>query len=198
MKKLAIIGATGSVGETLVETALQRDDVMLTLLSRDMTGIKAKDPRRERIITGDVFDKVVLDKVLIGQDVVVVAVDKNITAIAEAVVATMKRVKTTRLIFVASMGIYAESKTGATEVREKAPRQAYLDAMEIVENADLDFTILRPGLIDDEDENYQMIKDVDPASGRQVLRNSIAGVVMEIMAEPQNYRNEIIGIGCIE
>lgn len=184
MKKLAIIGATGSVGETLVETALQRDDVMLTLLSRDMTGIKAKDPRRERIITGDVFDKVVLDKVLIGQDVVVVA--------------TMKRVKTTRLIFVASMGIYAESKTGATEVREKAPRQAYLDAMEIVENADLDFTILRPGLIDDEDENYQMIKDVDPASGRQVLRNSIAGVVMEIMAEPQDYRNEIIGIGCIE
>lgn len=119
MKKLAIIGATGSVGETLVETALQRDDIMLTLLSRDMTGIKAKDPRRERIITGDVFDKVVLDKVLIGQDVVVVAVDKSITAIAEAVVATMKRVKTTRLIFVASMGIYAESKTGATEVREK-------------------------------------------------------------------------------
>ena len=62
-KKILIIGATGSIGNKLRKTLLEKTDYELTLFSRNVGKIKI-DTTREKAISGNVYNKAELEKVI--------------------------------------------------------------------------------------------------------------------------------------
>jgi uncharacterized protein YbjT (DUF2867 family) len=93
-----------------------------------------------------------------------------------------------RLIFVASLGIYDEvpGKFGAWNGRQIG---AYLPpfrrAADLIEASDLDYTILRPAWLTDEDEvDHETTSHNEPFKGTEVSRKGVAALVLKIIARP--------------
>jgi uncharacterized protein YbjT (DUF2867 family) len=93
-----------------------------------------------------------------------------------------------RLIFVASIGIYDEvpGKFGAWSRQQIG---AYLPpfrrAADLIEASDLDYTILRPAWLSDEDEvDYETTGRNDPFKGTEVSRKSVAALIVRIIETP--------------
>ena len=106
-KKILIVGATGSIGNKLRKTLLEKTDYELTLFSTG-AGSLTIDKNRERAIAGNVFNKAQLEETVEKQDIVFVALSGNLEKMAESIVETMKNTGVKRIIFISSMGIYNE------------------------------------------------------------------------------------------
>lgn len=199
MTKLLVIGASSPLGQTVVDTILTESEAEITLFDSHLNVEDVTDENREQVVTGDLFDNAQLDGALRGQDVVFMTDNgREVAQKAEAVVAGMKRTGVTRLIMVSSMGIYDEipaeinNEGNLSNNPDLAP---YRKAADTVENAGLDFTILRPAWFDNGlDTDYEITHKGEPAGGRAVSRKSIAAIVLKIVEDPQNFQTESIGI----
>ncbi len=81
MKKVLIIGATGTIGGAVRETLLNETDDQLTLFARSANRLKASS--RETVIAGDVTKDSDLDQAIAGQDVVFVALSGSLGRFAK-------------------------------------------------------------------------------------------------------------------
>ncbi|SON64465.1 conserved protein of unknown function [Latilactobacillus sakei] len=83
MKKILIIGATGSIGSEVTAHLLDETDAQLTLLARHVN-----QPNQERVtwVQGDATNLVQLEKVMRNQDALFVAVSGQLPQVAKAVV----------------------------------------------------------------------------------------------------------------
>ncbi|KZT77330.1 oxidoreductase [Lactiplantibacillus plantarum] len=79
MKKVLIIGATGTIGGVVRQTLLNETDNQLTLFARSANRLKTSE--RESVIAGDVTKDSDLDKAIAGQDVVFVALSGSLVAL---------------------------------------------------------------------------------------------------------------------
>ena len=70
MKRVLIIGATGTVGGAVRQTLIRETDAHLTLFARHRI---VSDNSREDAVTGDVKDPVSLEGAVAGQDIVFAA-----------------------------------------------------------------------------------------------------------------------------
>src|SRR5699024_793443 len=129
MKKVLIIGATGTVGSKVRQTLLKQTDNQLTLFSRRASELSVSN--REETISGDVTNDSDLDRAMSGQDVVFVALSGNLSKCAKKIISAMNRNHVDRLIFITSMGIYNEIPVsiGASGNLQSNPMlQSYRDA----------------------------------------------------------------------
>lgn len=192
MIRVAIIGATGSLGRELRKELENQSNYKVTLFSRRAKQLQLAS--NETAVSGSATSGKDLDALLAGQDFVFVALSGNLPKMAKEIVASMKRIGNQRLVFVSSMGIYGEVDGEARGV-VSAILKPYREAADIVESSGLDYTVLRPGWFDNRiDSICQIIKKGEIFYGHDVSRKSIVTLVKQMIDTPELYIGESLGL----
>jgi nucleoside-diphosphate-sugar epimerase len=197
MKNVLIIGATGTLGSAARQAILDGTDDKLTLFARSTNRIRIVDDNREKVISGNVMNDADLDKAMAGQNAVFAALSGNLKAYAEKIVAAMDRNNVSRLVFITSMGIYNEipASVGASGNLSSNPvLQSYRDAANVIEDSDLNYTIVRPGWFTGGPVNYQITRKGEQFGGHDVSISSIADIVMKLVDDDALYSKDSIGV----
>ncbi|APX73210.1 NAD(P)H-binding protein [Companilactobacillus allii] len=195
MENVLIIGATGSIGSIVRKNLLESSDSHLTLFVRDTSKIKDVNIERESVVSGDAAKISDINSAIEDQDIVFVSVTGNLPEIAQNIVTAMDDEAVQRIIFISSMGIYNEVNSDGDSNNISSALIPYRKAADVIEQSDLDSTIIRPSWFDDElDTNYQLTFKGETFVGRNVSRNSVADLATRIINEPTLYENESLGI----
>lgn len=192
MTNVAIIGATGSLGRSLREELKNNKNYNVTLFSRHVDRLSLYS--NEKAISGSATSITDLDQALANQDIVFVALSGDLPRMAFEIVSSMIYNNVKRLIFVTSMGIYGEVDGEPKGVVAPILRP-YREAADIVENSNLDYTILRPGWFDNgQDTTCQITQKGETFYGHDVSRKAIVTLVKQIIDQPEMYVNTSLGL----
>ena len=198
MKNILILGASGQIAQWVVRALADRPDITQTLLLRDPRKLAAT-PANARIVAGNVLDANLLADAMAGQDIVYVNLTgDDLDTQADAVIAAMQAAGVKRLVFVLALGIYDEvpGKFGAwnnaTIGEELKP---FSRAAAAIEASGLDWTILRPAWLTDEDEvDYALTARDEPFEGTVVSRRSVGDLVAKLIAAPDLHVGASLGM----
>ncbi|MBP5988786.1 MAG: SDR family oxidoreductase [Piscinibacter sp.] len=197
MTNLLILGAAGQIAQWAVRLLAQRDDVRLTLFVRDAAKLGGIPPNAV-VVEGDATDLQALQAAMHGQDMVYANLFGEMDVHAANIVAAMESTGVKRVVFVSSLGIYDEvpgafGEWNRREIGSYLP--PYRRAADILEASGLDYTVLRPAWLQDQDEiNYATTSKGAPFQGTEVSRKSVAAVVVAIVDDPQRWSRANIGI----
>jgi putative NADH-flavin reductase len=157
--RIAVFGATGSVGRHVIEQALAQGHEV-TAFTREGTKIGQRDPRL-RVEEGDVTDTSAVSRAVAGQDAVVVVLGDGRRgriryAGTKAVVEAMKQTGVRRLICQSTLGV-GDSRANLNFLWKNVMfglllRAAYADHVRqeaVVRESGLDWTIVRPSAFTD-------------------------------------------------
>lgn len=200
MKNVLIIGATGNIGSTVRNTLLNETDDKLTLFSRSADRLTINTDR-EQAMNGNVLSDTDLDKAMKNQDAVFVALSGTLGKFAQSIVKAMDRNHVERLIFITSMGIYNEipASVGASgNLRSNPVLRTYRDAADVIENSDLNYTIIRPGWFTSGPVNYEVTRKGEPFGGHDVSISSIADLAKRLIEDDSLYSHDSVGINTPE
>ncbi|MFC0820478.1 NAD(P)H-binding protein [Moraxella marmotae] len=191
MKNILILGATGGLARQVIPVLLAKPDIHLTLFARRSEPLAEFAAPNVRIVKGDVLDFDALCKAMAGQDLVYANLAGNLEPMADNVVKAMEKSGIKRLIWISSMGIYNE-----TGEDHGAILQPYKRSAAIVENSGLAYTLIRPAWFTNSPEiDYQLTQKGEPFQGSQVSKRSIADLISKIIADPERYSGQSLGIG---
>jgi uncharacterized protein YbjT (DUF2867 family) len=191
MTNVLILGATGSVARFAIDIFLATTDARLTLYARHARRLKGLDPARARIVEGDVLDRATLNEAMAGQDVVYANLAGDLEAMAKSIVRAMDDAGVRRLIWISSMGIYDE----VPGQHAGSVLDPYRKSARIVEESDLDYTILRPAWFTNADEiDYETTQKGEPFRGSEVSRKSIASLVVKLAQSPDLEVRRSLGV----
>ncbi|HEF5154797.1 NmrA family protein [Burkholderia multivorans] len=198
MKHVLILGANGQIARWVIDALAADRNVSQTLLVRH-PGKLGDTPSNARVVTGDVLDRTLLLNAMQGQDIVYANLaGANLDAQAASVIAAMQVAGVERLVFVLSLGIYDEvpGKFGdwnnAIIGEDLKP---YRRAADAIEASGLQYTILRPAWLTDEDEvDYELTGRNEPFKGTVVSRKSVADLIVRIVAAPELHVGENLGV----
>lgn len=207
--KLAILAANGQIARIVEHRILTEDqfkDVDLTLMLRNSGRLHdLADNPRVTIIEGDLNNPADVEKAVKGQDMVFNAVidhDEGQNRPTHNIINVMKQDGVKRLILTNLLGIYDEvpgafgkwnrdTCFGGT-VRDD---NAAVVSDRLAAESGLDYTTLRlPWLNDRNEVKYQITHKDEPFVGVSGSRQSIADVVLKIVADPSFGRNDSLGI----
>lgn len=199
MKNILILGASGQIAQWVIRSLAAETQVQQTLLLRDPKKLTGKEPANAKVVIGDVLDKKLLKEVIAGQDIVYANLTgEDLDKQAQAVIAVMKATGVKRLIFVLSLGIYDEvpGKFGewnnAIIGEDLKPFRRAADA---IEASGLDYTILRPAWLTDEDEvDYEITEKGQPFKGTVVSRRSVGDLISQVIVNPVRHIGENLGM----
>lgn len=197
--KVLVLGAGGQIARWVIEMLADSDDIALTLYLRHARKLKVKTPSNARVVQGDVLDRQSLDPAVAGQDVVYANLTgDDLEEQAKSIIAAMRDAGVSRLIFIASLGIYDEipGKFGEWNRREIGSYlPPFRKAADRIEVSGLDYTILRPAWLTDRDEiSYETTGRHDPFKGTEVSRKSVAAVVVECIRHPETWSHKNVGV----
>lgn len=199
MKNVLILGATGQIAQWVARGLGQSDDVQQTLLLRNPKKLSGVEPSNAKVIIGNVLDKRLLQQAMAGQDIVYANLSgEDLEVQARSVITGMQASGIKRLIFVLSLGIYDEipGKFGQwnNEIIGE-PLKYYRRAADAIEASGLDFTILRPAWLTDEDEiDYEITRRDEPFKGTVVSRKSVGDLIVQIIKEPDQHIGANLGL----
>jgi len=199
VKRILVLGASGQIARWVVRDQATKPATALTLLLRDPTKLAGLETGAAKLVIGSVLDKKLLRQAMAGQDIVYANLTgDDLGKQAEHIIAAMRAEGVRRLIFVASLGIYDEvpDKFGAWNRREiGAYLGPYRKAADLIEAAGLDYTILRPAWLQDDDEvNFEVTERQEPFKGTEVSRRSVAALVSQIIEKPDSWAGRNVGI----
>ena len=194
-KRVLIIGATGSIGQKLRKTLLEKTDYKLTLFSTRANTIRTV-AQREIAVSGNVNNKNDLIKVINNQDVVFAALSGDLGTMAKNIVQVMESSPVRRLIFISSMGIYNEipRSIGGGNLNENSMLRPYRQAADVIEASSLDYTIIRPGWFDEGSDNYEVTRKGETFKGHDVSRQAICNLVLKLIQQNGLGIRESLGI----
>lgn len=189
--KVLILGANGQLARNTTRAFLDQTDAILILYLRHAHRLANPDPGRVRKIEGDVLDIETLKSAMDGQDVVYANLAGDMVHQARVIIDAMHATGITRLIFISSMGIYGE----VPGERYRSILDPYRDSVALIEQSDLDYTILRPGwFTHDPEVHYQITRKGEPFKGHDVSLNSLSDLILKLAADPGLYVRESIGV----
>jgi uncharacterized protein YbjT (DUF2867 family) len=181
MTNVLILGANGQLALNTTRAFLEHGNVALTLYLRQASRLSNPDPQRVSVVEGDVLFPGTLRAAMHGADVVYANLTGDMARQARAIVDAMHATGVTRLIFISSMGIYGE----VPGERYRAILGPYRNSAEMIEQSDLDYTILRPGWFTREPEvRYQITQKGDPFKGHDVSLNSLSELIVQLATVP--------------
>ena len=184
MSKVLILGAYGEIARVATDLFLDRTDVQLTLYLRNarrLSGLAGNS--RVRIVEGDVLDARTLEAAMAGQDAVYANLAGRLEEQAGLIVKTMQKLGLKRLIFISSMGIYDE----AAGQDSGSVLDPYRRSAEVLEQSELDYTILRPAWLNNRNEiDYGTTQKGEPFKnpGGVVSRKSVADLAVKLATTP--------------
>lgn len=199
MKNVLILGASGQIAQWVIGSLAADAGIQQTLLLRDPKKLTGKEPANAKVVIGNVLDKKVLKDAVAGHDIVYANLTgDDLDKQAQAVIAAMQSAGVKRLVFVLSLGIYDEV-TGAfgdwnNDIigEELKPFRRAADA---IEASGLDYTILRPAWLTDEDEvDYQTTEKGQPFKGTVVSRRSVGDLIGQIIVDPTRFAGANLGV----
>lgn len=197
MKNVLIIGATSRIAQLATEMLLKDNNINLTLFLRNKS--KLTDPSiKARIIVGDATNTSDLAAAIKDQDVVYASLAGNVITEAKNIVSEMDNQKVSRLIWTSSLGIYDEVP-GKFGILNNAALPEYLkvyrEAATIIEKSDLDYTIIRPAWLTNDDEvSYETTHSHDSFKGTEVSRKSVAAYATKIIQNPEQDMRDSVGV----
>ena len=187
MKRIIIVGASGSLAGPVIEALQNQSDVYLTLFLRNKNRLNNRNLSNAAIIEGDVMDYPSLKDAITGQDIVYVNLAGNLEAMVRNIVKAMQETAVQRIIAISSIGIY--------ETPLKPVLVPYRKLADVIEGSGLDYTILRPDWFTNANEvDYAITRKNEPEKGVAVSRKSIAAFIASIMEQPELWKNENLGI----
>lgn len=198
MKHVLILGANGQIARWVIDALAADRNISQTLLVRNPKNL-GDTPANARVVTGDVLDRTLLLNTVQGQDIVYANLaGANLDTQAASVIAAMQAAGVKRLVFVLSLGIYDEvpGKFGdwnnAIIGEDLKPYRRSADA---IEASGLQYTILRPAWLTDEDEiDYELTGRNEPFKGTVVSRKSVGDLIVRIVASPELHVGENLGV----
>ena len=156
MKRILILGASGTFGKALVEKLSNDEECHLTLASRHASACY-HESERCHVVDCDAMKADDLQQAMAGCHVVYCAISgDDLPVIAEKTVSAMKKAGLRRIIFMGAVGIYDEIPADMDDednVRNNPDQIPNRKAADIVENSGLDYTVLRPGYLRDGDKD---------------------------------------------
>lgn len=185
MKKVLIIGATGSLATVVTEELKKQADVQLTLFARNTYSLHKSD--NISVIQGDAINYNNVKNAVTGQDIVYVNLAGNLETMAKNIVKAMHEQNVKRIIAISSIGIF--------ETPLKPILKPYKALSDIVENSGLDYTILRPDWFTNGNEiDYHITRKPEPEIGGALSRKSIAAFISTLIQDPTLHIKENLGI----
>lgn len=185
MKKVIIIGASGSLASVVIETLLKQDDIELTLFARNKRRLENYPGTIS--IQGDAMNYEDVKEAVNGQDIVYVNLAGNLEPMAKNIVKAMRETGVKRIIAISSIGIY--------DTPLKPVLVPYRKLADVIEASGLDYTILRPDWFTNGSEiNYALTKKGEPETGSAISRRSIAAFIGKLVENPELHKNENLGI----
>ncbi|MGN1336091.1 MAG: NAD(P)H-binding protein [Limosilactobacillus mucosae] len=208
--KLAILAANGRIARIVEQRILTEDrfkDVELTLMLRDKNRLSdlASNPR-VTIIEGDLNNPADVERAVKGQDMVFDAVidhdDAGHNRPTHNIINAMKKTGVNRLILTNLLGIYDEVPGAFGKWNRDTcfggkvtDDNAALVSDRLAEESGLDYTTLRlPWLNDRNEVKYAITHRHDQFVGVSGSRQSIADVVLKIVADPLFGSHDSLGI----
>lgn len=168
-----------------------RPGIELTLFLRHPSKLSHKTPVKAWVVQGDVMNREQLDEAMAGQDIVYVNLAGRVDLQMKRIIPAMETAGVRRIVFVASLGIYDEvpGKFGEWNRQQiGAYLGPYRRAADLLEASDLDYTILRPAWLTDEDEiEYETTDRGALFKGTEVSRKSVAALVADIVSHPRRH-----------
>lgn len=188
MSNVLILGANGAIARLVRNSLKKQDNLQLTLFLRDAQRITDIDPTREKLIDGDVLNQATLDAAMVDQDIVYANLGGKADQAAANIIASMQKNNVKRLIFITSVGIYNEVPGKFGEWNNQMIGQSlepYRKAAALIEQSDLDYTILRPAWLTNYDEvDYEKTQKGEPFKGTEISRQSVAAYVASVINDP--------------
>jgi len=199
MRNVLILGASGQIARWVIGMLANAKDLEMTLFLRHARKLHGAVPSNARVIEGNVLDDKKLATAVTGQDIVYANLTgEDIDRQAEHVVVAMRAARVKRLIFVTSLGIYDEvpGKFGAWNRQEIGTYlPPFRRAADAIEASDLDYTVLRPAWLQDEDEvAYETTEKGETFKGTEVSRKSVADLVVKIIRSPTLHSRGNVGV----
>lgn len=199
--KILILGAHGKIAQLVRERLSETSDSpnLVRLFLRDANRIQ-NVRKNEEVMEGDAANFDDLVKALVDVDFVYANLaGKNIEDQAKNIVKAMDAANKKRLVWISTLGIYDEVPGEFGKWNHQMLDGGYLEtyaaAAEIIENSDLDYTIIRPAWLTNKDEvDFELTQKGEPFKGTEVSRKSIAAFVTEIMQEPNKYTKQSLGV----
>lgn len=187
VKKVVVIGATGSLAQYVIEATKKIENVELTLFARTPSRLSKKLSEGTKVEQGDALKINDLKNAISGQDIVYVNLAGDLDKMSQNIITAMKETGVKRIIAISSIGIYNEPMQSILK--------PYRKLADNIEASELDYTIIRPNWFTTVDEiDYHITQKSEPEIGGAVSRKSIADLVAKIIENPQLYHNENIGI----
>jgi uncharacterized protein YbjT (DUF2867 family) len=199
MKNVLVLGASGQIAHWVVQALARERNVKQTLFLRHARKLRAHVPGNAHVVEGDVLDRGKLDAAMAGQDIVYANLTGgDIDAQAKSVIGSMQTAGVRRLVFVTALGIYDEvpgkfGKWNKAMIGESL--KPFRRAADAIEASDLDYTIVRPAWLQDEDEiAYETTEKGLPFKGTEVSRRSVADLIVKIIHSPKLHSHGSIGV----
>lgn len=187
MKKIIIIGASGSLAPYVIEALKQLQNVEITLFVRNKSRLSKSVAQGYTVIEGDAMNYNSVKNAIMGHQIVYVNLAGNLETMTTNIVKAMNETSIKRIIAISSIGIY---KTPL-----KAVLIPYRKLADIIENSGLDYTILRPDWFTNDNEvDYALTQKGEPETGRAISRKSIATFISTIIEKPEIHINKNLGI----
>lgn len=196
--KIIILGAAGAIAQHVTEFLITNKNIELTLLARNTNHIKQFANAQTKIIEGDVLNEKQLNDAIAGKDIVYANLAGALDKMADHIVKALEKNKVNRLIFVTSLGIYNEVPGKFGEWNNRmigSVLKTYSKAAEIIEASNLDYTIVRPAWLQDEDEvDYETTHKPEPFKGTEVSRKSVGAYIADIIQHSTKDIRASVGI----
>ena len=208
--KLAILAANGQIARIVENRILNEDqfkDIDLTLFLRNASRLNdLKDNPRVTLIEGDLNNQEDVEKAVQGQDMVFNAVidhdDAGHNRPTHNIINAMKKDGVNRLILTNLLGIYDEVPGEFGKWNRDtcfggvvSDDNAAVVSDRLAAESGLVYTTLRLPWLNDRDEvKYTITHKDDEFVGVSGSRQSIADVVLKIVAEPSFDSNDSLGI----
>lgn len=186
MKKVLVIGASGSLAKYVIDTLQNVPNVHLTLLARNKSKI-VNDTVNCTVVEADVMDYDKLRTAVRGQDIVYINLAGDLEKMTLNIVKAMQETNVKRVIAISSIGIY--------ETPLKPVLIPYRKLADILESSNLDYTILRPDWFTyDNEVSFTITHKGEPEIGSAISRKSIAAFIATLIQNPDLYKRENLGI----
>lgn len=199
MTTVLVLGANGKIAKLAEDRFFADGDLKVKLFLRNASRLDSANTKDAEVIEGDVTDESTLAAAVKGVDVVYANLaGGNIEDQAKAVVQALDAQNVKRLIWISTLGIYDEVPGKFGEWNNKTLGSYitnYAAAAKVLEDSDLDYTIIRPAWLTNHDEvAYETTQRDDTFKGTEVSRKSVADFVYKLVKSPTQEVRHSVGL----
>lgn len=202
MTKVLILGANGQIARIVEERLLREQlDVELTLFLRNSQRLADLDDNKNvTLVDGDITDYDAVNTAMKGQDVVYIAMVDHTkdNVITNNVIKSMKENNVDRIIESSLLGPYHEVPGEFGRWNDEMVQSglaAAINADKLLSESGLIYTTLRFPWLNDRDEvKYAITHRNDQYVGVSGSRQSMADVIVKVIADPEYLKNDSVGI----